>query len=363
MRQTHDPYPDIARPEVFLGKFHAPAGKGRIVLERRTMRGVCRSQIFPEDAGKLARVTCKVPDVLFSPCSFRGLPLLLNFENINCLYVQLPVTDVNKRRLYDLMEEKGFPIPTVVTTDGARLSFFWFLARPISRQEYFKVFLMQHGLFELVKNLTPYCDTLSISSLVGLPGTINSTTDGYVGVITPWGSRVDNGFAETFLTGRYRIPDYKRLRLHSRAIPELLALMHDRVLLRDSAEDWLIFFAASLCHFCSTRQLLDELRAIAVSLEGRSWNQLASTYGRLIEDLSTSKLQGFVGNGFSIDRPDWFSLVAGKLRVSEEEIKRLGLSVIVGETDEFFSTEVGHVMPVGEVEFVPVERLFMRAVA
>lgn len=362
MGQSIEGGPDIARPEAFLARFHATSGTGRLVLERRTANGVCRSQLAVQDADKLARVACKIPDVSFSPSRFLGLPLLLNFEGVSCIHVQVPVTPLNKRRLYNLVEGKGFPVPSVVTTDGERLSFFWFLVRPIVRQEYFKVFLMQNGLLELVQELHPYRDSLSIGSLTRLPGTVNSTTNGYVSVIAFADSTVPNSVAERVLLQRYGIADHERLKLHSRAITELLALMHHRLLVRGPVKDWLVFFAASLCHFCPREQLFRELCAIAVSLEGRKWNQIAQEYGSFIRSISETAEQGFIEN-ISIDRPDWFCLVAGKLRVTDDEIHQLGLGVLTGDAGLCPALDTTRLLPVGETNFVPVERLFLRAVA
>jgi hypothetical protein len=152
---------------------------------------------------------------------------------------------------------------------------------------------------------------------------------------------------------------------------ELLALLGDRFMtwsLNSVCEDWLIFFGASLCHFCPNEQLVKELQAIAVSLECKSWQTIKDKYEHLIICIARDAVNGFLklhGQHVSIDRDDWFYLVSNKLEVSQDEIRRLGLNVIVEDQSDYMASgfDVRSIQPVGEFKFIPLERLMIKAVA
>jgi hypothetical protein len=358
----------IDRPEVFFRQLHPVGVRGSIVLRRKLNGSKHHSQILPEDAEKLFRLSCLVPDLSFSAATFKGMPLLINFESTNCLFAQFPSSAELNRKLYQLVQDKGFSVPTFVVDDGERLTAFWVLRNPITRLEYHKVFLLQQGLLLLLSELRPFHDSLAVNTLVPLIGTTNSKSDRLVGIPSYSSRLLDNGFAERFLTRYFGISAADELTIHSRAILELLSLLHHRIFVADTpTEDWLLFFGASLCHFCGKDRLIDELRALCESLKGQSWRAIQSEYSDFIRDLATTAMDGYVryGQGCikSIDDTNWFNTMAGKLEITQAEVNALGLEVVISDRLDpaMRKLDINAIQPVGMRSFIPIERLLMKA--
>lgn len=359
----------IARPEVFIRALHPESAAGTLILERRLQRARYHSRVSPRDAEKIARLSWKVPDVSFSPASFYGLPLLTNFAGARCIHLCLPYTPKARWDLYDLLDKRHIPHPTAFVTSGTKLFFFWILEDIIPSTDFYRVYLLQHALMQLAHELDPIVSSLDVASLVPLIGTIQPDTQGFVSLAAYTGELLNNQLAEQILpreAGHEKLSD---LRQHSRAIHELLALLNDRLMIRQPVvEDWLIFFGVSLCFFCTRHQLIRELQAIAISLEGRQWQYISDRYEPLVEDIARTATNGYIvhrGLYLPVDKPDWFSLVAGALDVTADEIERLGLRVLCGDTEEFCAISAPneeHIRPVGDMKFVPVERLFFKEV-
>lgn len=364
---------EIARPEVFLKEVHPSIAEGSIILERTIKRTKLHSQVKPHEAEKIARLSYEVPDLFFSVSSYYGKPLLTNFANTRCLVAVFNGShDVTVSKIYVELQSEGFPLPTAVVTDGQQLLFFWILKNIISSHEFHKVYLLQHGLYQLLKKFKPSKKMLEIDLVVPLIGTINSKKGVHVGVIAFKGELLDNDFAEDFLLRNFSNSDYDKLEIHSRAILELHALLAYRFFtwnIKNSCDDWLLFFGASLCYFCTEQQLKIELRAIAESLENNKWKIIKDKYDGLINNITKDAAQGFIvhnGIRISINESDWFVLVGGKLDVEQDEIERLSMSVVTGN----YAINVSKVIPklpkihpVGEIQFIPVERLTIKEVA
>lgn len=360
---------EIARPEVFFREVHPEISKGQIVLERIIGRSKRHSRVLPSDAEKIARLSCNVPDLSYSVASFSGMPLLTNFESTRCLFLQSRRSPDTKDKVFNALQNRGFPLPTAVTSDGELLTYYWMLEKALTRREFYKVYLFQLALYHCVSEAKPTRESLDISALVPLVGTINSKTGEHVGVVAHTGVILKNLVAEEMLLHSHRASSLECLQRHSQAILELQALLHDRVLNPvHSCDDWLLFFGASLSHFCSQKQLEKELQAIAVSLVGLEWAKIEEEYSSLITGIAATAGEDYIryrGQHFSTNDPDWFRCIYGKLDVTYEEVDRLGFSVIVENEDHISKSrfDLTSIYPVGEMNFVPIERLVFTKVA
>lgn len=364
----------IDRPDVFLKEVHPKDIAGSIILERKFKRAKKYSRVSPSEGEKIARLSYHVPDIYFSVASYFGQPLLTNFANSRCLVAQFTVSkNTTITNIYATLDRKNFPLPTVVVTNGQILTCFWMLESSIGNNEFHKVFLLQHGLYKLLKQYNPSKKMLAADYLVPLPGTVNSKTGTNVCVIRHTGQYVNNELAEKVLLQSYSKNDCDKLELHSKAIHDLHALLGHRFLswnLVNSCEDWLLFFGASLCYFCTGEQLKKELKAIAESLENKKWHLIKNKYSTLIDDLIRDGKSGFVVHDnirIPTNSVDWFVLVAGKLGVEFDEVMDLGLNVITGShimnihiTPKLPGLQLH---PVGKIQFIPVERLTLKEIA
>jgi hypothetical protein len=357
---------DIAWPQNFFRQIHPLHESGSIILERSVDGRGKRSRVTASEAEKVARMSCEVPGVYFSVSSFSGMPLLTNFVNTNCLYAIVVLPDEAKgsdwarhaflREIYNKIEHKGFVLPTSVTYDGNRFVLYWVLEREIAKHEFYKVFLYQQALYILLKDIGLSRDSLEVSSLVPLIGTVNPETGQIVSLMVHQGEKLKITVAESKLLNVFLASEMERFRRNAYAVLELLRLFHDR-----------LFFGASLSHFCTEKQLVEELKALAVSLENKKWKDISGQYEELISDIAYSEVKGeFRHNGvhLSSNNSDWFDLVHGKLNISNDEIQRLKLSVLSGEQSGFdFNSEGFELMSVGESDFIPMERLMFRKIA
>lgn len=372
---------ELAWPQNFFRLIHPVHAAGGIVLERTLDGKGKRSRVDAGAAEKIARMSCNVPAVYFSVNSFSGMPLLTNFVSTNALYVRvlLPkdarVSDWAKhaylREIYNKIEAKGFPIPTLVTDDGDKFTLYWVLEHPLLKHEFHKVFLYQRGLHFLLGHLGLAEESLETSSLVPLVGTRHPVTRDIISLIATQGPRLKRSTADARLLDFVRTTEPERLSQHATAVLELLLLFHDRTLTFDnqiSHEDWLIFFGASLSQFCTSRQLIEELHALAVSLEGRPWRNIRTDYHRLVSEIAASAIDGEMrcdGIRLYPNQPDWFELAHGKLNVTEDEIERLGLLLLSGRSHFVYPNSLQGIseLSIGEDDFIPVERLLLNRVA
>lgn len=373
---------DIARPECFFRLIHPLHVAGNIVLERTSDARGKRSKVDSSEAAKVARMSCQVPGVYFSVASYSGLPLLTNFVATNALYLRVNIpkdarqSDYARhawlRDIYAQIEAKGFVLPTAVTADGNTFTLYWVLDKVIPKTQFYKLFLYQQALTVSFQHLGLSDGGLDISSLVPLVGTIDPSTGQIISLIAYQGTRLDHARVESLLASMIRPSEFERLKMHAAAVIELLKLFHDRTLsfdIRTTTEDWVIFFGASLSHFCTRKQLVQELRALAESLEGRPWRKISAKYQQTIACVVNSEIPGGIKSGsvsLSSDQAGWFDWVHGKLAITADEVDRLGLSLLSGDNVSLPNlTGLDSIagLSIGQSDFIPIERLFIRKVA
>lgn len=364
------------RTEEFFRMFH-PSSKtrGNIVLERKLGKTFAQSQISTLDLEKVSRHACGLEDIYFSTASFLGRPLLLNFSNSNCLHLQVPAEDWNTHIILSMrLENKGIPLPTAIIFDGENYTFLWILSASIENHEFYIYSLLQKCLYSAASEFNPTVRNLDTAFLTRMVGSINGKNKKVTGLINNYGKIYSKSFLEKAIldSANISIASYRQLEIQAGITLELMSLLGDRWFsISQNPElfnDWLIFFGSSLCNFCTQESLMYELSAIAESLEAESWGKIKHKYNDLMHSIVSTAKEGFVshdGIHLSINEPNWRDLIKGKLLITDDEMKCLNLQVLGNKSSisPHLHLQNRSFYPVGQTDFVPIERLLLKNVS
>jgi hypothetical protein len=362
------------RTEDFFRLFHSESEHtGSIVLERRCGSSPRQSQVCTHDLARITKSACGVEDIYFSTATYLGHPLLLNFSQTNCIHLQIPKSDLITESLVKIrLEARGIPLPTNIVFDGQFLTFLWFLESPIKNNEFYLYTLIEKLLFEIASGFNPTKSNLDPVFLTRVVGSINRKNKTYAHILSDYGKTYKKDYLVKKILGSGLISAsvFPELQIRAGTTLELMSLLGSRwfsaAQFPELFHDWIIFFGASLCNFCTSEQLFRELRAIAESLENRAWKDIKKSYTPLIGALSQTAKDGYInidGMHHSINGPTWRELILGKLQISANEISELNLQVLGNKSNvsPLLHEQNKSIYAVGHVNFIPIERLLMRA--
>jgi hypothetical protein len=366
----------IDRPENFFKLFH-PQGEncGNIILERSFQKEVLRSRITSSDLEQISKRAYGVKDIYFSTAGFNGRPLIVNFARTTCLHLQVP--DQSPRTYLDLTTRlsniKSIPHPTLAISDGETITLLWMLDTPITAKEFYIYIILQRCLYELASEFNPSDENLEISFLTRVVGSINGNNNNNVVTSRNYGKTHNlKHLKEILLSANtsFSIGKYNQLQTQAGVTLELLSVFNNRwfgtTQNQDLFHDWLRFFGASLCNFCTTEQLENELKAIAESLEAKKWKTIKSEYQKIIESIISTSTDGYISftnASYAINHPKWSELIQERLKISSNEIKLLNLQTISGSSSisPYLHDDIKETIAVGESDFVPISRLLLKA--
>lgn len=362
------------RTEDFFRMFHSEKeSRGSIVLERRCSSSSHRSQVSTKDLARITKNACGVEDIFFSTATYLGHPLLLNFSQTNCIHLQIPKDNLITESLVKIrLEQLGIPLPTNIIFDGEYLTFLWFLETPIKNNEFYIYTLVEKLLFEIASEFNPTKNNLDPVFLTRVVGSINRKNKTYAHILNDCGKTYKKDYLvkKILNSGFISGSTYPDLQIQAGTTLELMSLLGSRWFSAaqqpELFQDWIIFFGSSLCNFCTPEQLFRELRAIAESLENKTWKEINKIYTPLISALSDTAKDGYIkidGMHHSINGPTWRELIQGKLQISKEEILELNLQVLGNRSDvsPHLHDQNKNIYPVGNTSFVSVERLLLKA--
>lgn len=361
----------INRPEVFMRELHPVGGKGNVILKRKLGSKSKQSKVSLDDCEKIIKPAYGVEDLTISSSRFHGEPLLVNFVGANCIYVKVDWNENTVQELYRTLSIEGIPSHTDAIYDGKRMVFLWIFDETITQQDFYKIFLLQKGIYKKLSTLDPINDSLDLCSMIPQLGSISSLSGKFVSLPRHTGQKIDLELMEQKLLSHIGFSEHENLKRHACCVLELLALMHDRTFMKNCltlVDDWLVFFGASLCHFCTEEQLVRVLKAITLCLtQSRGWGIDSANYNELINEIKKTAIRGqIVAQGTPLPvtyKASWFNFVRGKLNVTTDEIRRLKLSILAGDTSGYSKVDTSIIQAVGLNEFIPYERLLLKEVA
>lgn len=365
----------IDRTEEFFKAFHSQENDGgSIILERKFSKGIRRSRITSTDLEKISNSACGLNDIYFSTASFKGRPLTVNFARTNCLHLQVP--ENNNRTYLDLTTRlaniKGIPFPTLAISDGEFLTLLWMLDAPITSKEFYIYSILQQCLYEIAEEFSPLEHNLEISFLTRVVGSVNSNNRKNVVIARNYGKTHNLQHLKKILlstTTSISASKFNQLQMQAGITLELLSLLDSRwfgtAQHPELFQDWLIFFGASLCNFCTKEQLKNELKAIAESLEAQPWKMIGNDYKNLIESISATAKDGYIdfdGFSYAINYPHWADLIQGRLQISNFETDSLNLQTLSGKSEisPYLHDKIKGTIALGLNDFVPVTRLLLK---
>jgi len=294
-----------------------------------------------------ARRAYGLPQLFFSVASYKGRPLLLNFEKSNCLYAQVCVRDDEWKRESDLILKLGaeitscgLPLPTLFLNNGEHIDLLWHLEDPYRFDNAARFILSQKQMFRVLAaaGISVSPNTLSPSSLIQMVGTRNRRSKKIAMPIRYLSDPIKRARMEASLLEGVSVIEFERAQAGAEIFLELQAVFRRRVLSiaidHQVNIDWLIFFGAALGGLCTVEQIRLELRALAESLENKKWHYISPEYHSTIEQVSDSAVSGLIGiNGQMMDAnsSNWWTMVAGFLQITCEEAASLGLKHLLPE--------------------------------
>jgi hypothetical protein len=362
------------RTENFYRMFHSENElSGSIVLERKCGSSPRWSQVCTKDLARITKSACGVEDIYFSTATYLGHPLLLNFSQTNCIHLQIPKSELITESLVKIrLENRGIPLPTNIVFDGQYLTFFWFLETPIKSNEFYLYTLVEKQLFEIAREFNPTKSNLDPVFLTRVVGSINRKNKTHSHILSDCGKsyKKDYLISKILSSGLISGSTYPELQIQAGTTLELMSLLGSRwfsaAQFPELFHDWIIFFGSSLCNFCTPEQLFRELRAIAESLENKTWREINKIYTPLINALSQTAKDGYIRMDdmhYSINGPTWRELIQGKLQISTSEIMELNLQVLGNRSNvsPHLHEQNKSIYPVGHANFIPVERLLLKA--
>lgn len=373
-------FSNINDPDGFLRFIH-PDEKGNIIVQRNFAKKKLISRTSAKILEPAARSAVGEKDIFMSISSFTGRPLLLNFQRTNCLYIQVKSHKEDESKTYmsicKHLSDRGIPLPNIVLSDGERLDILWHLSEPFTRKEVFDFIACQNQLYNILSEskFKIVKESNSPSHLIRLIGTVNSRTGYNACVIRLWQDPIPN---ERILSALYESVTKRDFDIIQKSAYELIdmeLLFREKVFEIKSSpktySDWVMFFAAPLGKLCTEKQLREELKALAESLENTKWELVTSEMKALVSDLSksaSSRLITIGGSNFDTTTSHWRHMAANLLNVNDNDVQTYGLSQIIPETSKPKHKIINVVpevsqMPFGNQELVPLNRLLLKKVA
>jgi len=369
----------IDNPRVFYETIHPRQASGWIVV-RRKLPGKRRTEarIPANQMATLANSAVGLPDLSFSAANFYGRPLLLNFAETRCLYAHIATSDGSTSDFiydtYSYLASLGLPLPNTIIQHPRSAVLLWVVDKPYRSQDIPKLALVQQTLRHLLIGFGAQQETNEITSLLPLPGTQAGLSGLFTTISAYKPEPVTRGRLENAVLETVPASSLEHMHFRGSVLTELQLLWHNRSLDMHMEHkrhiDWLIFFGASLAMFCSPKQLRAELIAVAESLTGHYWKDIAADYKALIDPISSTASEGLIeidGHQLSVNYPGWEQMIAGRLEVSSTESRDLGLRVLTDATNGASFTNI-HYLPqsptvFGADTFVPLRRLLLRNAA
>ena len=362
---------NINDPSQLFGQLHPSDQRGKAIIERRLGRKRSKSLVHTTELTQLLRHSAKQQDISFSVPCFSGEPLLLNFNKSHAIYAQIPCMPHawSLQTIFAHLEEMSLTAPTYVLTNGDIWTLMWVLDVPITKHEFYKFHLFQNALRQkLIKNSPPE-DSLEITNLIPLVGTLNTKKNGELGLVTlvsTTSNVLSKDKAEQFFNRTTHPSERLRLTNLSMFITELIAIFTYRALTISSEVDthqlWLDFFAIGLKDFCSESQLRKELVAVEQAITG-----CRSGVSTMNIDSSIKKASGgyldISSQRHKYSNESTFKLIAEQLDVTQLEIDHLGLRLLTGLHSASTMSLTENLMAFGDSDFVPLRRLFIQSVA
>ncbi len=313
------------------------------------------------DAAKIANMSQTVPGIKFTPASYRGKPLLSNFESTKCLFLTTDGSLDTREKLFNHANSKGFPIPTIVTSDNEQQTFYWILTRPIGASNFWKVFLLQRGLSKFFSATKPVSDCMRAGAMTSVVGSVNPETNRIVGIPAYSGEELDNNKAESILTSLFGAGGVPTLERSAVLLQDLLALFHDRILCQtftDAPQIWLEAFGASMGMFCDEKDLVKELKAVLCTLTNNKQSVIKNNFCGDVQQIAKLSTSGDIPN-----TEEWCNEISENLRVSGDEVNRLGLRILGFRHHGGYNLKVlddSKLNAIGVEKFVPLERFFLK---
>ncbi len=368
----------IENHEVFLRQLHDYNSGGTVIFRRD----------YKKSRSKFARIPARylpykikdaegVPDLYYSFSSFSGRPLVLNFHRTQTLFTVVPITVKPEHefvlQLLNFVDKHNFPSPSAIQSDGHFATIIWFLDTPITSESVYQYCSYQQLLHEMFKCVGSNIRTKNIASFIRSTGSKNSKNDKYVRLIHINARTVSNKRIEDSLLENLSAMKYNKLRKHGIALHNLEALWDYRFWeISQNPKQyplWILLFGAALKNLCCKKQLIEELRAIAESLENKKWPIIQNEYNRLIKSIAKSSAdEAFVINGLTVDvnERNWNEMFFKLLQITNDEASALGFNSLPN-TNDFISGSTYDVtkrtlINFGFDDFEPIDRLLIKAV-
>ena len=371
-------------PRTFLSKVHPPLWSGNVVVHRNFLRGNDRKALITASQANMAagRLQNIEANIFISVASFFGRPILINFEKTHAICTQIEIVKgwhETVTTVYEALSKYDLPLPNMHLNDGSIIAFMWYINEPFKPNELHKVLLCQKTISMCLKSegIEVNPELNSITSLVRLLGTINPKTKKHMGLHKCTEALDRDRFEEAFLSHirPAKLLDYQS-NIH--ALIDLEKIVRDRALfLPEHPEthiDYVLAFSAALAELCTEDQLLCELQALSETIKGNiSWEDIDEGYKNNVYLIAESASCGSVmidGIYLDINVADWKEIFTNLLRISTNEVTRLGLTTLIPngmqiqlELTENSSDGICETTPFGKDSFSNIESILLQAVA
>lgn len=361
--------------------------KGHLVVSRKSRNGIDRGKIAVEHAGLYARQTNCFSGLRISTASYVGKDVLLNMAQTRVISFQIPyarfpqfVSPVDLvEKLSWRLRAADIPQFSGVLAGQGSAALFWILDQALDGENFYEASIITHGINNALGVLANADSTARVCDSMQLPvgnalGEVSFSlyTRGTVLSIPR------NHLYECALN-RLTAPQLDAIRRSGEIVKELRDILFSRLMdIRQRPEThwtWLSAFSTVLASFTDANQLRQCLIAIAESLSAKRWSDLAcekipgwsiSYEGGLqvIQENSRNDQVRLVDGHYSSRRPDWLSVAAKNLQVSQQEVTELRLTHLVPVDviklcTLYLRTPVR--LALGIEDFIPAGRLVMRA--